>query len=75
MTAVERDSHHWFASSAKYWRVASTVADLVRKMDRLDHGRSSYSIYKVPLPLDAEYDIRKYEPDVAGVEFVETVTA
>ena len=66
--------NHWFASSAVYWRVASTVADLVREMDRLDHHGSSYGIYKVPLPLDAHYMIERRVPVVDGVEFVETVT-
>jgi hypothetical protein len=66
--------NHWFASSAVYWRVASTVAELVREMDRLDHYGSDYSIYQVPLPLDAHYMIEQHMPVVDGVEFFERVT-
>lgn len=34
---------------------------------------AGYAIYRVPLPLEAPYDIREYRPDVEGVEFVDEV--
>ena len=64
------NSHHYFATSFVYWRVAETKAEVIEKMDKLDHLGDTYRIYKVPLPLEAHYRIDNYRPVVEGVELV-----
>ena len=61
------DSFHYFATSIGRWEVGTDRAKLERsfKRDGLEFG-----VWRVPAPLDAEYEIRRYCPMVDGAEFL-----
>ena len=67
---LDMTEHHYFASSVSDWRANKDIRELVREMDNLREGTAhgEYKIYRVPLPVDAPYDIRNYQPLVEGVE-------
>tara|TARA_R110000824_G_scaffold359199_1_gene546722 strand:+ start:200 stop:403 length:204 start_codon:yes stop_codon:yes gene_type:complete len=67
MSKKESAKHHYFASSAFDWRVDQDVTALIRKMDQLGE---EYTIFRVPLSIDAEYPIQNYAPLVKGAEIM-----
>lgn len=61
---------HFYASSISTWATTTdkrTLPDLIKLFEK--EGRT-YSLYLVPLPHDAHYQIREYAPDVEGVKLV-----
>ena len=70
---MEATTCHWSATSFVYWRVAETKEKLIELMDKLDHMGDGYRIYRVPLPLEAPYEIENYRPVVEGLEYVEEI--
>lgn len=71
------DEHHYFTSSALYWRTDADLFKCLRAQYDADR-RSGYTVrgcnvFKVPLPPDADYQIRDYRPLVEGVEFIDYV--
>ena len=65
MSKKEAAKHHYFASSSFEWRVDQDATELARKMDDLG---DRYTIYRVPLSIDADYPIRDHAPSVEGTE-------
>ena len=58
---------HFFASSFVHWQVAKTLDEVVLTMDKLDHCGDPYSIWLIPLPMDAEYEFdQRHGPWVQG---------
>ena len=62
-------AYHYFASSVMEWRTNEDICELIRIMDKL--GKDEYTIWKVPLPANASYEIDGYKPVVNGIERVE----
>ena len=56
---------HFFASSWHSWRCSESVEDVIEKMNRIEPGMDYMLVY-VPLPLEAEYKINHYMPQVEG---------
>lgn len=67
----EKKEHHYFVCTADCW---VTNVDLYAALERLrkETGmkEAPYMVMKVPLPHDANYDIRWYTPQVDGVELI-----
>ena len=65
-----RAEDHFFASSIGYWNVSSNLDELIKKMksDKLD-----FSVWHVPLPHDAEYEIDMLAPKVEGAKRLTTI--
>lgn len=64
-------SFHYFVTSVGRWEVGTDRKALERafKADGLEFG-----VWKVPAPLDAEYEISGFRPMVEGAEFLGKVT-
>lgn len=62
--------HHYFASSVAEWMVDTDLEKLVKRMKT---GGFSFSVYKVPKPIEAHYKIRNYEPVVEGTEPIKQI--
>lgn len=59
-----QDAHHYYATSAAEWKVADDLRDLINWMERSPYP---YTVYFVPLDIDADYEIRYYTPQVEGL--------
>jgi len=66
---MERASHqapatsHFFASSIANWRTGTDLDDLIKTMKKDGY---QFNLFYVPVPKDAEYDIKMYAPQVPG---------
>lgn len=60
---------HYYAFSVDAWTTASTQSEAKRKLNA-NSSHKMTALLKVPLPLDAEYDIRFYIPIVEGCKVV-----
>lgn len=62
---------HYFATSAFGWHAAKTLREVVNRQHGTDQqGRlktNVYAVFEVPLPVEAEYEIRNFAPQVEGV--------
>ena len=56
--------HHFFASSMLQWEVSYSLSGLLDKMQR---AGQPFNLYLVPGPVDADYQIEGYAPQVEGV--------
>ena len=52
---------HFYASSAAEWRVDSDPEELIHTMRRQPYP---FTVWRVALPLHADYPIKEYRPDV-----------
>ena len=55
---------HFYASSLGAWGVDEDPVALINSMKA---DKMSFSLWYVPLPIDADYRIEAYKPDVEGV--------
>lgn len=60
---------HFYASSIAEWK---TGTDLVKLLKFMQHEKFEFVVYYVPLPEDAEYDIKSYVPAVDGITYLGT---
>jgi hypothetical protein len=62
---MREQNFHFFASSAVNWRTNDNVKELIKTMDNLsEKNKYPYVLFYMPLPLDAEYKIDNYVPQV-----------
>lgn len=62
-----QNEFHFYASSVADWATTNEARDLralIKMMDKLGYP---YSLFYVPLPSDAAYKIKRYEPEVEGI--------
>jgi len=65
---------HYFTSSFANWQIHADKFKCVEAQRKADKGiAKSCNLYKVPLPIEAPYDINEYKPEVEGVEFLENI--
>jgi len=60
-------NHHFYASSVATHAVTNDKRDLPALMRLFESEGLPYSVWYVPLPSDAHYQIREYKPDVEGI--------
>lgn len=72
---VQKDSQHFFVSSHMWWQTGTDLLEVLARQAKLDKGTGvkQCAVYKVPLPVDAPYEINYYAPQVEGAEFVTVV--
>jgi len=68
----EEQQHHWFTSSLANYVLDEDLGVCMRKQIREDKGNGlgGFNVFRVPLPLSAEYDIRLYQPVVDDLLYV-----
>ena len=54
---------HFYASSIASWRVSEDLETLIKDMKREGY---SFAVVMVPLPIEADYEITSYMPNVEG---------
>lgn len=54
---------HFFASSVANWRTSINLDELIKTMKKDGY---QFNLFYVPVPKDAEYDIKMYAPQVPG---------
>lgn len=59
---ISDNTHHYYATDAHEWKVNSDLAVLINQMKRL--STPTFAIWRVYLPLEAEYEIEGHRPDV-----------
>ena len=64
--------YHFYASSAATWITTTPKRDLTQVIKMMNKEGYTYNLYIVPLPYDAEYEIKMYAPQVAGAECLGT---
>ena len=75
----EVQQFHFFAASSINWHVSDDLLHCLMMQKKADSGRSrmykstSCSVYRVPLPKSAHYQIDNFKPDVEGTEFTAKV--
>ena len=69
--------YHYFVSTALEWSVDEDLLEALSK-NRKRHGKNAKGIawaaYKVPAPIDRDYEIRNYAPQFNGTKLVEMGT-
>ena len=58
-----QNNFHFFAASFVYWRTSDNIQELIKTMEKLS---DPYVLFYIPLPLDAEYKINNYVPQIEG---------
>ena len=62
-----KQNFHIFGSSIAEWKVSEDIHEVIAFMSR---SKYPYSLFYVPLPVDAEYEIRHYAPQAEGSIFL-----
>ena len=65
---------HFYASSIAQWATTNDTRDLPALIDLMDKDGYTYSLFRVPVPHDTDYDIQMYQPQVTGTEYLGTFT-
>lgn len=66
---IPKDTH-FYASSVADWATTNDTRDLRALIKLMDKFGYSYNLFLVPLPFNAAYDIRAYEPKVEGAQWL-----
>jgi hypothetical protein len=70
MTQTEHPTHHFFASSIAQWATTTPTRDLRQLMKMMDKDGYSYNLFLVPCDYGADYDIKMYQPQVEGAQWL-----
>jgi hypothetical protein len=69
-----KENQHFFAASAMQWATTNETRDLPALLDLMNKDGYSYNLFSVPVPHTTDYEIRMYQPQVEGVEYLGTFT-
>lgn len=61
---------HFYASSVAQWATTTDERDLRQLLKLMDKDGYSYNLYLVPVPHDAQYDIKMFQPQVEGTQWL-----
>lgn len=64
--------YHFYASSAATWATTTPDRDLAQLIELMQDEGLTFNLYRVPTPHDADYEIRMYQPQVQGAEWLGT---
>jgi len=72
---LKKEDRHWFVSSTLNWRASESLAtalNSVKKRDSQSKGiwLNGCAIYRVDLPITAEYKIEDYAPKVPEATYI-----
>ena len=71
-----QQGHHYFVSTALHWSVDADLFKALEKNRRAHGTRKTggtvYVVYRVPAPVEQNYEIRNFEPQFNGTKFVES---
>ena len=62
--------YHFFASSPATWATTTPDRSLPQLITMMRKEGMTFNLYMVPGPHDTNYEIRMYQPQVYGAEFL-----
>jgi len=65
-----KPNNHFFASSVANWMVTTPTRDLRALLKAMDKEGYPFNLFLVPGPHDADYEIKVYQPQVEGAQWV-----
>lgn len=65
---------HFFASSAATWMTTTPSRSLRSMIQLMEQEGRMFNLYFVPVPYDADYEIKMYQPQVEGAVWLGTFT-
>lgn len=72
MAQTDDQNFHFYASNIGMWATTSPERDLPALIKLMESEGLSYILSYIPLPHDAEYQIRFYQPDVEDMVYMGT---
>jgi hypothetical protein len=66
--------HHFYASSVATWATTTDTRDLPALLDLMNEDGHTYNLFRVPGKHTDTYDIKMYQPQVEGAEWLGTFT-
>lgn len=64
------DNSHFFASSVCTWITTNEKRDLRQLIKYMEKEGHPYNLFLVPVPHDAPYEIKTYQPQVDGTQWL-----
>jgi hypothetical protein len=71
---MKETNQHFYASSVAQWATTTDTRDLPALLELMDKDGLTYNLFSVPGSHNAEYDIKMYQPQVEGAEWLGTFT-
>jgi hypothetical protein len=71
---MKETNQHFCAISALQWATTNETRDLPALLDLMNKDGCSYNLFSVPGKHTTEYDIKMYQPQVEGTEWLGTFT-
>ncbi len=62
--------HHYYASSYCTWKTGYSLVEVIKHMEK---EGNSYTVWYVPTHHDANYEIKRYAPQVEGAFVLDVV--
>lgn len=63
-------AHHFFASSVASWGATTPDRTLPELIKHMESDGYPYNLFLVPVPWDTEYEIKMYQPQVEGTQWL-----
>ena len=64
------ESTHFYASSVAAWVTTTPERDLRQLIKHMERDGFSYNLFLVPVAHDTDYEIRMYQPQVEGTQWL-----
>ena len=64
------DKSHFFASSVWTWITTDETRDLRQLIKHMEKEGKPYNLFLVPVPHDADYEIKMFQPQVEGTQWL-----
>jgi hypothetical protein len=71
---TNESDRHFYAASVAHWATTNDERDLPALLDLMEKDGLTYNLFMVPVPHDTEYEIRLYQPQVKGTQWLGTFT-
>jgi membrane-anchored protein YejM (alkaline phosphatase superfamily) len=71
---MKETNQHFYASSCAMWATTNDERDLPALLDMMEKDGYTFNLFSVPGSHNAEYDIKMYQPQVEGAEYLGTFT-
>jgi hypothetical protein len=72
---MREPQQHFYASSVAKWATTNDKRDLRQLLRLMDKDGYAYNLFLVPLEHTASYEIRMYQPQVEGTQWLGFFTA
>jgi hypothetical protein len=70
MKNTQPDNCHFFASSVCTWITTNEKRDLRQLIKHMEKEGYPYNLFLVPVNHDADYEIKVYQPQVEGTQWL-----